>query len=442
MAPLNWLLVGLYTALTIIALGSFRGISRIAPMFWFVVAQWIMAVTTISIADLDLPSDLTYALLYIVALVSFMIGVLGYAGMRRVRSTARAFWLRPVERDPAEVRALVRAMLLVAVGVTILYYQLLGYNLFVDILLGRGIDDYSALRLAAYSGDQYFAPGYVNQFKNVLLPLCVLVLVAWAVFDGSRRRARLLVAVGAPFCLYALLGTGQRAFLVYTFVAALFGIRTLTAIPRRYLMAVGSVVTAAFALMTFYYQRSQISDSLVFDLVRTMAARLFYLQQEGGLVGFRYVYELDVVWFREWFADLAGILPSNSGSSLAHDVHELMYGSSVGTVPVSTVGSAYYNGGVVAVVGMFVALGVAYTALYDRFVDGRRTIARCLTYGALFFYLSIFVSGGPSGPINDGVITLMVVLWLRKIRLWSAMGVARAPTPSEVSLSMSSASTN
>ena len=46
-------------------------------------------------------------------------------------------------------------------------------------LSGQSDADITTLRLNSYSGSQYFAPGYVNQFKNVLLPALVVIVITY-----------------------------------------------------------------------------------------------------------------------------------------------------------------------------------------------------------------------------------------------------------------------
>lgn len=100
---------------------------------------------------------------------------------------------------------------------------------------------------------------------------------------------------------------------------------------------------------------------------------------------------------------------------LSNEIHEILYGTSRGTAPLSPVGSAYYNGGIVGVILLFASLGVVYTCIYYRYLTGARSVARSMTYGFIFFYLSIYVVDAPINLLENGVLTFLLLLLLMKI---------------------------
>src|SRR5690606_35590972 len=107
-----------------------------------------------------------------VAHAMFLSGALVAAGATRLHRDYLQFSSRPETSPlPATINLCV-IVLLISATITIIYYVLIGYNVVILMLEGSlAFGDYSDLRLASYSGEEYFAPGYVNQFKNVLLPL-------------------------------------------------------------------------------------------------------------------------------------------------------------------------------------------------------------------------------------------------------------------------------
>jgi len=100
-----------------------------------------------------------------------------------------------------------------------------------------------------------------------------------------------------------------------------------------------------------------------------------------------------------------------------------MHGTDRGTAGLSTVGSAYHNGGGGTVFLFYLFLGVCYSLAYRRFLMGRRTALRCFSYGALFFVFSIYVAGAPVVLLNKGVLALVLLILVRKCRFFPEGGV-------------------
>ena len=407
------------TGLVMSALWKYR---QASPIFWFPASLLLMAIGTFALVDPRLVADRTYVAMFFVAQISVFAGVMLVVTMTKLGAAFDGFAERPEIPNSMEERYLTVAIFVLSTLITIGYYYAVGYNMFFLLITGNLDGDYSEMRLAMYSGDTYFAPGYVNQFKNVLLPLSAVVIAMWL----RQSRYQLLFygfsAVATAITVIALLGTGQRAYILYSFVAVLFGIilhnsgRVRRGTTAKILIALFPIALL-FGFMTGAYK--DITAGGPESLLATALQRFTSVQQEGALVGFRYIYAFDTVWFSEWWEGLRGLLPNERGSMLAHEIHELMYLDPRGTVPLSSVGSAYYNGGVLGVMLLFSSLGLLYAYLYHRYLSGKRTILRSMTYGSLFFYLSIYVSDAPIGLLDNGALTLIVFLLLAKIRLRS-----------------------
>jgi oligosaccharide repeat unit polymerase len=393
-----------------------------SPVFWFPASLCLMAVGTFAMTNPSEAADRVYVEMFFVAQISFFIGAVLFLSWSKVEPEFHRFAARETEANVPEERQVTVAIFVLSVLITWAYYYAVGYNLLFMVLSG-GVagTDYSELRLAMYSGDEYFAPGYVNQFKNVLLPLSAVSIAMWLKDSRHQVLFYLFSAFAVGFLLYALLGTGQRAYLLYAFTALLFGFvlhnigKPNRGNLRRVLMALVPVLLL-FGFMTGAYKNLNEGGS---SITATVIERFTSVQQEGALLGFRYIYGFETAWFAEWGDSLRGLLPYEEGSRLAHEIHELLYGSNRGTVPLSSVGSAYYNGGVLGVILLFSCLGLVYAHLYRRFLTGRRTILRSLTYGSLFFYLAIYVTDTPVGLLENGILTLILFLLLSKIRIGS-----------------------
>jgi hypothetical protein len=406
------LMVG-YGMVTGLGLAWFHDIRRANPVYWFLPFQWLIATGTFAILDLSRPSDRAFGALFFLSSFAFLWGSIIADVTSPVRAHYSNFWRKAISPDSGASQLAVILLLLLSLFVTYAYYRAVGYNLLVSLVSGGGLIDFAAARLDAYSGANYYAPGYANQFKNVLLPLCVAVLGAWAWQSGHKTAARLITVVGIPILLAALLGTGQRGFLVYATCAFFFGLWTVTRIRARHLVLVGAIGLFLFGL--FSYQLGRIGEFTTRAVVTQMLERLFTAEQQGGLVGFRYVYEREVVWLSNWGQGFAGLLPTRRGSDLDHRLHGVLHGDPRGTLTLATVSSVYHNLGIVGLIGFYLVLGWAYMRLFCRFLMGPRTVLRCFTYGALFFYLAFFVAGTPVGLVNRGVVTLAIVLLIRHV---------------------------
>lgn len=397
-----------------------------SPAFWWPIFTGVIALPTFALIDMTHSSDMSHLVAFLVAIVSFATTSLVYKKHCNIGKALAAFRQRPEVHDPPEAVAVAILLLLFSVAVTTLYFYLVGYNLFLLLLQGL-VPDYSAMRLFTYSGDRYFAPGYVNQFKNTLYPIVAVAVVIW--LHRHRSVIRWPVTVAAVgFGLVGLLGTGQRVYILMAVCSTLYGVYLLyigrTSGVSGRLAAVLLVPTiAVYGFMTIAYK--QLDGAGAEAVLTELAERMFLIQQEGGLVGFRYVAERGPVWLEEWVKGWVGILPGREGSMIAHVIHGEIYGTTQGTVPLTAVGSAFHNGGLLLVCVLFSGLGAVYSYLYHRYLTGPRTVFRAMGYGALFFYLATYVVGPPESLVDSGVLAVLVLLLLRRLRWSPNRGVRR-----------------
>ncbi len=415
----------LITGVTLFSLRNYRAGS---PMFWFPVILCLMAVGTFLIMDISQTADRTYTAMMFLALLVFSVSSMMATNVMGLAKSYAAHCAKPMTPASPEQKLVAVLIFTLSVAITILYYRAVGYNVFALMLTGDLTEDYSDLRLNAYGEGDYFAPGYVNQFKNVLLPITAVSCALWLRASRHKGLFYAFSAGAAVIIIFALLGTGQRGYLIYTALSLVFGFFLLnigqpSRIKASYLAAAGFPVLLLFGFMTGAYTGA--ADEGGGAILSKMVDRFTSIQQESGLFGFRYIFPFPTAWFTEWWQNVVGILPSSEGSTLAHEVHEVYYGSFRGTAPLSSTGSAYYNGGVFGVVLLFAIMGWSYTYLYKRYLDGPRTELRAIAYGFIFFYLSMYVSDAPTILIDNGVLAAMILLLITKIR---AMGRA-SPAP-------------
>ncbi len=420
-----------YTLATFAGLRLFWRYKRVNPVFWFIGFQWLMATGTFALADFTQRADRFYAFLFFVALGSYVATAWYFWTVFGMGRVCRQFWNKPIKLDTPPAHWGAWAVLIVSVLVTTAYYRAVGGNILLNLLSGTKIDDYSSARLATYSGDTYFAPGYVNQFKNVLLPLTVSIVAGWAWLRRSRLALYTVVVLGGGGATLALLGTGQRAYLMFAYAALLFGVSSVKSLKLRSIAIPSLGVFVLFAFLTSFYQARNLenADNPITALVLKSFERFFVVEQTGALGAFRYLYTQESVYFSEWADQIRGVIPGMHGSTLQHDLFALVHGTDRGTEAYAILAGFYYNGGVVAVPACFGLLAVAHGLLYRRFLLGKRTIYRSFTYAALFLYLSIFVSGGLDTLINNGVLTFILFLLVKKAMQLVASPRTSSPAP-------------
>jgi oligosaccharide repeat unit polymerase len=321
---------------------------------------------------------------------------------------------------------LILSIISVSVIVCFAYYRAVGYNLFmmgiVSFITGRGgVNDATTLRVQAYSGSQYFAPGYVNQFKNVLFPLLLSYLFARYIL--LRRRTDLFIVIALfPLCLVFLLGTGQRgAMFLASVTAVLFFMACLPRKPKRIVIgAVAVMLCAALLLSTLILGRtvSRVQGSKdVAALGTEVVDRFSSGNQVSAINGFRYIYEQPLHYgLGEWVYAFKGLIPGHEEGrvGLANELFRQTYGSARGTSPASIWGEAWYEFGIGGVLGLAFILGMLYHAVYASLCRGEKTLSRLLVYAALTQILGMWATGGPESVFNVGLISVLVLMALMK----------------------------
>lgn len=415
---LNWIFALNYTLLTLIGLLPFRNFKRVNPIVWFSIFQWLIATGSILLVNFNIESHRFYVFLFFFAYVSYIATALFLWSKSDISESYERFWTKKVTIDSIDSRLIIYFIFILSGIITIFYYSQVGYNIFLNIILGVTIDDYATLRIDSYSGENYFAPGYVNQFKNVLLPLSLSIICVWFLLMKKKKLFLIFLTVGSIFCIVALLGTGQRAFLAYSVVALFFGITAFKDLKISTIALPSVLLFVLFSLMSSFYKfdSNQNNENLVLDSMGKSMERFFYTEQEGALTSFEYLYDQDHVYMSETFEQIRGLVPGQKGSFLEHHLFSLRHGTTRGTETYATLSGFYYNGGILAVMSFFIALAIFHFYAFYKFLNGKRTAGRIFIYSALIFYISKTVSGGLLTMVNSGVLTLIIFLILVKIK--------------------------
>lgn len=381
----------------------------------------VMNFGIIFLADFGKVEDCHLVLLYFLYVFFFSLGCRLY-NSHRLLNLKKSFTAKAIVNITSNDAVRVNTFLLSSIFLTLLYFYFVGSNIVIIFLTNYTVDDFSTTRLSFYSGDEYFAPGYFNQFKNVILPLFSTIYVL------SKKRSKIIIVVLFLINLLALLGTGQRAFLLHAalFVIILFVNMNLLSVRRVILFFTS--VSLVFVLFSGLYQvkeSSNIGDFFSQSLSKA-AERIFYVEQEGLLFSHRVMYHKEIPIMQEWYREIFRIFPGVEKPYLQHELFALKHGTDRGTEGYSPLSGVMYNLSSFFVVPFALLLGLTYMYIQSRVFRANKTFLHIGVYSFLILHLAIFVTGGPGTLMNNGVLTLFIIILIFKFRLYSALDTSSA----------------
>jgi len=412
-----WLgLTVLLVVFTVFVQTTLRTTSWISATALFAYVQMVFVVGTVPLLDPSSHVDQVYG-----AMLLVVVGVFLVVSMVFAPAVARSI-PQTSERSEEYLPGLgVGVAIAVSLGVVALYYATVGHvALFAGIesAVEGGDADVATLRLASYSGERYFAPGYVNQFRVALLPaLAAVTIVSWRRAGVPRRSLSIALAVIA---VIALLGTGQRAaFIQFTLCVFVFLVLLNARKPPRGSLRFGAIFFVLLTTATLALARTArgvAPGATVFDRflesVGGAIGRFFVDQQRSGIITFRYVYEMPVQDGREWLRSLQGLLPGSRGSSLANEIYASVYGTPRGTATPSIWASAYHNFGLAGPLVLSVVVALLLSLVSWLGLRAARTNElHSMGVAGVFVGAGMWATGTPVTPLNNGL-AVFVLLWL------------------------------
>jgi oligosaccharide repeat unit polymerase len=430
----------LWTSVTILTVVHYSVVSRVQGVLTldgiFAILQWVMASGTLWILDASVTADNRYA--YVIS-VPPMIYVLTSMLVYLASASRRARGVTVIQPRTLIVKPTQGLIWLLTFSgaITVLYFVSVGHNVLLQGLRGTG-ENYTDLRLESYSGSRYLYPGYVNQFKNTIFPLLAVSIGAYLI--AARRAGRVIYGVAASVgILLAVLGTGQRgAFVQFLLTILTFLYLLDRARFRRRASIALTLGIPPLMFSTFLLGRSDLNGTSANSTIRVarvlsgeLVKRVFYDNQASGQYAFRYIEFRPIAIGQEWLQGILGILPTNSGSSLAREVFAYLYGSDRGTAPISMWGSVYYNFGVAGVFLGAVFLGIAFQTCTARILQRpERNMVELLGIASTFVILGNWVVGGPEYLLNAGLLAALFVWWIGS-RIPSGRAVTAIPAKAD-----------
>lgn len=384
-------------------------------LFLFVAFNIYFSLGTAWNLDFRLEADLFHA--YVLAIGSFSICIysLLFFSPKRYADIEESFRIRKLRAANEPVTALLFLLVFSVLVVLFYYYYLVGYNLFYLSLSG-GEEDFVSMRLASYSAGSYKGAGIVNQFKNTILPICYFSFFFVLRGAGRRMLSVLFVLSVFPFYVWAILGTGQRTFLVLTLVG-LFLYLYHEDIRISFFWASVSLVVFVVLFSVTSLSQGRMDDLSMSSVIDQLLSRVMDDNQIGTVVGFRYVYEKDTVYGAEWMKTLVGFLPGVRGSTLANEVFAVIYGGYRGTVPVSMWTSIFHNFGLWGVAPVGLVIMWIVDRVHSLLTIMPATRSHLMTYSFLCMYFMFMPVSNPFQIINNGILAIALFYICAGIRV-------------------------
>ncbi|WP_321391929.1 O-antigen polymerase [uncultured Desulfuromusa sp.] len=373
--------------------------------------------------DFSYKSDLIHLLALFIGFISYIIGVFLAQKLYPVRVVNVKKWYSEDFNIDTSLEFITKSFLLsvFSIAIIFIYYNLVGYNLFLVGIkggLGQSVD-VAGLRLAMYSGEKYTGAGYVNQFKNFILPL---LTIAFFVLANKKKSFFLFLWAFVLFLFnfYSLLGTGQRApFVIFLLIIYFFSLAHKT-YKQGHHKSTWKTSVLYLCIFVFFMSISAVflGRSEQAGALKNALERIFLVNQYSAVVAFRYINEIPVAWGGQWFESIMGILPGHRGSDFDNIIFSLIWGSTRGNSPPSVYGSIYYNFYWFGLFFIPLIYGFICHCFYRFFLLGPRTLLRVLSAVSIFLTLGMWAYGTPVVLLNRGLLAVLFLLFIYKFRIF------------------------
>lgn len=419
-----WLIVPVMACFAPFYFGIIRKWGHLSPIALFSFLQMLMALGSFILIDPTRLSERLYGYLLLYCMLVFM-GVSALvlsANNRRVVAAQRkpytsplgwAFW----------------GALFISIFVVVGYFTAIGYSAFIvgirAAFAGEGVN-IAQIRVASYGGSKYFFPGYVNQFKNILLPALVVIMITrWA--DKGLLRARIVpVAVFSAIALLGLIGTGQRgAFIIFMAIVVAYIARMDRYHSRSRIVLLGMFAAGVVILSTIALGRQDVASasglsSKISTAVPQFISRVLTGNAGSAVTGFAYIYENKVVQNgQDWLQAFLGVLPGDQfrGSTIENEIFAYRFGSMAGNSPPSLWGSIYYNFGWIGITiaPWIIAVLICTVTIATKSFHPRSSV-QALGISGVSAVTGFWVAGSPMFLLNNGILVYLL-LWAIGSRL-------------------------
>lgn len=220
-------------------------------------------------------------------------------------------------------------------------------NLITQVFQFPGEEEGSFLharKLITTGGEGYFAPGFVKQFRDNLMPilLCAIILISRRKRLNSAQVA--LVLAASVMAVLAMLLAGVRSNLLLLFMALFIaqvqaqgaygrierpggrvgGRRSLSSLI---FLVIALVVYGALTAMLGRIQSDGSVGVLAVDAITNLFDRVVMAVPRENISSYPFWVHLGPSYGSYWLADLGGILPGANGVGLSNMLHQYNGGS-------------------------------------------------------------------------------------------------------------------
>jgi hypothetical protein len=398
------------------------------PVTYFFFFQIISFLGTIPVINLVEQVDIIYYFCFFLGLLFSLFGFLLGDFIFPVSNARKQNWQKSqiVVESGITYNFGIKALVIFSAFVCAAYFYAVGYNVFVlgftNLLGGGGGEemDLSTMRLKSYNSEitgDYYYPGFVNQFKDTLFPLCMFYLWAKTQVDKKHQESYWFLIIFTIFSIVSVMGTGQRgAFALAMMMGCSFMFSVLSKEKKRkFFLIAGTPAIALFMVSTFINGRTKSDKFEIGSTLEAMWERASSDNQWASHVGFRDVmFPSGIQWGAEWWQGVLGILPSHTGSALANDIAGVLWGG-FGNAPPSSWGSIYYNFGFLGICLYPLVTTVFAKYVYYRFYSKQKQLFRVQAYTYCYLAYGSWIGGAPfEFYMGSGLFTVSVLLLILK----------------------------
>jgi hypothetical protein len=295
-------------------------------------------------------------------------------------------------------------------------------GLFQFVVLGDADISIMDLRLSFAAGDdQWLAPGYVKQIRDILLPLSAFTVLF--TIRRSALRFYLVASLVVPIVVALMISSGERGPVMLFLVGAVYcaldsvrqGIHRFRAVAAPILLVVILASAAFSALTSSFISRDYGDTSFVVILADRVVTRVPEENVQGA-----------AVWRRGapfpgagWFSEVASVLPGTQ-FTLSNFIHAELGGGDRGNSVLGLWADVYYNFQWLLGVPVAMFLGVA-VALFNHWVNTRRGRSTAAAVCGTWISVTMLVVLSPFGFLLYGPFLLSMVLWfIGLLTSWSS----------------------
>ncbi len=411
------LLVGLLTLLVLVSirLQLVRAVTEPTPGGAVILTSvmYLVGATIVVWRDGSAAANLVYFVC--VALISVYcfayLGTCAAFGLSQYSQRPVANWLAP------GISPLMKfAFLAFAVGSVGAVVYLTGTNkllaaLYQFVVAGDSETSVLELRVGFSSGEErWFAPGYVKQLRDVLMPLAALLVL----FTLRLKPLRFLVvaALLIPIVAVLMISSGERGPVLLFLIGAAYSARQslrngtyslrVLLVP---LVCVAAVGGGAFVALTSSFTSRQYDDM---PMALILADRIVTRAPEENVNG-------APVWSQGasfpgagWLSELASVLPGTQ-VTLSNLIHEELGGSDKGNSVLGMWVDVFYNFGYFFSVPVAATLGVLI-AFFNHWVNTRRKTSHEADVCGIWISVTMLMVLSPLGFLLYGPFLLSGVL--------------------------------